>query len=122
VISRYFTEKNKNKIQSWFVKYGFFIYFIAIYIPGMYLPVVFFSGMLKHKRKSALTGIMLATLIHDFILFLSGRVVGSNLKKIASFLSIYRNYVLCIVGVFAVAFIIYLFFRYRKPVTRGDSM
>ena len=89
--SRWFTDKNREKIKSWLSKYGIFVFLTAIYIPGMYLPTVFFSGVMKYKKRYAFIGMMIATLIHDILLFLGGRYMGGNLSRIANFLTTYRD-------------------------------
>ena len=120
VFSRFFSIKSNTKIQELIIKYGIFIYLSAIYIPGMFLPLVFFSGVMKYKRHHALIGIMLATLIHDIILFLGGRVMGNNLKSITSYICVYKNIALCVAIGVAVIFIIYLFFRNKNQHTNAD--
>lgn len=90
-VSRWFTEKNREKIKGWLSKYGIFIFLTAIYIPGMYLPTVFFSGVMKYKKRYAFTGMMIATLVHDILLFLGGRYMGGNLPRIVNFITTYRD-------------------------------
>ena len=119
-VSKYLSVKNSAKIKGWIQKYGFLIYLTAIYIPGMYLPLVFFSGVIKYKRRNALIGIMMATLVHDIILFLGGRVVGNNLQSIVSFISTYRNIALCFAIGAIVIFVLFLFLRNKKQATDAD--
>lgn len=120
VVARFLSVKSKDNLQERMMKYGFFIYLIAIFIPGMFLPLVFFSGVTKYKLHNALTGIMLATFIHDIMLFLGGRVVGSNLGSITDFLTLYRNYALCIAVGVAVVFILYIVLKNRNN-SRGEK-
>lgn len=122
VFSRLFSSKRNVKMQGLIIKYGFLIYLTAIYIPGMFLPLVFFSGVMKYKRHTVLIGIMLATLIHDMIMFLGGRVLGNNLKSIASFISVYKNMALCIAAGAIVVFILYTILRNKNQDTSADIL
>ncbi len=99
---------SNEKITAMIGKYGFFIFLAAIYMPGLYLPLVFFSGVLKHDRNITYPGIMIATFIHDIILFIGGWLVGNNINAISSFMSTYRITALCLViGIIIIAAIIY---------------
>ncbi len=95
--SRFFTGETKEKIKNWLSKYGILVFLTAIYIPGLYLPTVFFSGVMKYRRRYAFTGMMVATLIHDLLLFLGGRYLGGNLSSISGFLTKYRDISLAVV-------------------------
>lgn len=97
LFAKIINSDNKDKIAALMDKYGFFIFLAAIYMPGMYLPLVFFSGVLKHDRHIAFPGIMLATFIHDIILFIGGWFVGNNINDISSFMTTYKTAALCIV-------------------------
>jgi len=110
--SRWFTEKNREKIKSWLSKYGIFVFLTAIYIPGMYLPTVFFSGVMKYRKRYAFTGMMIATLIHDILLFLGGRYMGGNLSLITNFINTYRYISLAVASA-----VIALYVSYRILVT-----
>lgn len=91
VTSRWFTDNNREKIKSWLSKYGILVFLTAIYIPGMYLPTVFFSGVMKYRKRHAFTGMIIATLVHDILLFLGGRYMGGNLSRIANFITAYKG-------------------------------
>lgn len=90
VVAKYINDQNKEKIRTWLSKYGLLVYLTAIYIPGMYLPTVFFSGVMKYRRRYAMAGIMVATMVHDILLFLGGRYLGDNMNRIAGFINTYR--------------------------------
>lgn len=89
-VRRWITESNKEKIKNWLSKYGILFFLTAIYIPGLYLPTVFFSGVMKYRKRYAFSGMIIATLIHDIILFLGGRYMGGNLSSVVNFLSTYK--------------------------------
>jgi membrane protein DedA with SNARE-associated domain len=113
-VARWITEKNREKIKSWLYKYGIFFFLAAIYIPGMYLPTVFFSGVMKYKKRYAFTGMMAATLIHDIMLFLGGRYMGGNLQGISKFIATYRDTSLAVVSSVMVIYITYRIFASVK--------
>jgi membrane protein DedA with SNARE-associated domain len=99
LFSKLIKPDSKDKIAAMMDKYGFFIFLAAIYMPGMYLPLVFFSGVLKHDRRIAYPGIMIATFVHDIILFIGGWAVGNNINDISAFMTTYKTAALCIVSV-----------------------
>lgn len=119
-VAKFITLENKEKIKIWLSKFGFFVFLTAIYVPGMYLPVVFFSGVMKFKRRYALTGMMLATAIHDILLFMGGRYAGNNLHKITAFLSIYRNAAMGIAGGMILLYAVYAAIRYFRKRSRAE--
>lgn len=120
-VAKFITAENKEKIKIWLSKFGFFVFLIAIYVPGLYLPVVFFSGVMKFKRRYALVGMMIATAIHDVLLFMGGRYAGNNLEKISSFLSIYKNAALSIAGSLILLYAIFAAVRYFRKRTRTEK-
>ena len=120
-LARFFTVEAKEKIKSWLSKYGILVFLAAIYIPGLYLPAVFFSGVLKYRKRDAFLGMMTATLVHDILLFLGGRYLGGNLSDVAGFISKYRN-ISFAVGLSAVVlFLLYRVFVYiwKKQQRQG---
>lgn len=116
-VSQCFTEINKVKIKNWLSKYGVLVFLTAIYIPGMYLPTVFFSGVMKYRRRYAFAGMIVATLIHDILLFLGGRYMGGNLSHVANFITTYRDISLAVVfGVIALCISYRIIIRLKKTV------
>lgn len=83
-VAKFITSENKEKINTWLNKYGLLVFLIAIYIPGMYLPTIFFSGVMKYRRRQAFLGMAIATLIHDILIFFGGRFLGLNLQHFLS--------------------------------------
>ena len=117
-VARFISVENHEKIKLWLGRFGLFVFLTAIYVPGMYLPVVFFSGVMKFKRRYALPGMMLATAIHDILLFMGGRYAGHNLQKISAFLCMYRNAAMGIAGAVLLFCAVYLVFRQIRKKAR----
>lgn len=121
-ISRWFTGSSKEKIKNWLSKYGILVFLTAIYIPGMYLPTVFFSGVFKYKKRYAITGMMIATLIHDILLFLGGRYMGGNLSRITKFITTYRDMSLVVVSSLIALYVLYrILVRVRKRMQKQET-
>ncbi len=119
--SRFFTDENKEKIRVWLSRYGILVFLTAIYIPGMYLPTVFFSGVMKYRKRCAFLGMMVATLIHDILLFLGGRYMGGNLSSISKFITTYRDLSLAVaLGVILLYISYRLLMRFRKKLKRQE--
>jgi Uncharacterized membrane-associated protein len=118
--TRIFNKGNSEKIKGWLAKRGFLVYILAIYIPGIFLPLVFFSGVMKCKRHVVLTGIMLATLVHDIMLFLGGKAIGSNLKSITAFISAYKGISIGIIAGIAVGLTVFFIVRNRNSDVHED--
>lgn len=110
-ISRFIAREGIEKIRQWLSKYGLLVFLTAIYIPGMYLPVVFFSGVLKYRKKYTIAGMMIATLIHDSLIFFGGRFLGGNLRQVTSFIETYRD-----ISLTAVFSLISIYVTYRIVV------
>ena len=114
LMCRWFTDKNKEKIKNWLKKYGLIVFLTAIYIPGMYLPTVFFSGVMKYRKRYAFTGMIIATLIHDIILFMGGRYMGGNISSIARFLTTYKYIALIIASSIVLLYVIIKIITHMK--------
>jgi len=107
LVRKAFPRERLEKSKMWVQKYGFFVYIIAIFIPGMYLPTVFISGILGYRRHLAYSGMVVATLVHDIMLYISGSVIGGNWEKISQFLSMYKTITILIIAAIVAAFVIY---------------
>lgn len=120
-VGRFITQDNREKIKVWLSRFGLFVFLIAIYVPGLYLPVVYFSGVMKIKRYRAFPGIMIATAIHDILLFFGGRYAGNNLAHITAFLSVYKNAAMCIAGSLILLYTAYMVIKYlrKRQVVRS---
>lgn len=119
-VAKFITSENREKIKVWLSRFGIFVFLTAIYVPGMYLPVVFFSGVMKFKRRYALPGMMIATAIHDILLFMGGRYAGNNLHKITQFISVYKSAALCIAGGIILAYITFSVIRYLRKRAHAE--
>ena len=120
-VSRWFTKESKEKIKKWLNKYGLLVFFTAIYIPGMYLPTVFFSGVMKYPKRYAFSGMIIATLIHDVLLFLGGRYMSGNLSHVANFITTYRDMSLSVVlGAIALYLSYRIIIHVKKNLNRQE--
>lgn len=118
-VHRIFSEKSREKSKVWVQKYGFFVYIIAIFIPGMYLPTVLISGILGCRRHWAYAGMIVATLVHDIMLYASGGFLGGNWEDINRFLLMYKKTAVLAVVAVAAIFVICRIVIYMKK--RGNQ-
>lgn len=122
IVRKAFPEQRLEKSKMWVQKYGFFVYIIAIFIPGMYLPTVFISGILSYKRHWAYLGMVVATLVHDIMLYISGSVLGGNWERINQFLSTYKTITILIIAVFFAAIVIYRMAAYFAKRQKSENI
>lgn len=122
LIRKALPQKRIEKSKTWVQKYGFFVYIIAIFVPGMYLPTVFISGILGYRRRWAYLGMLVATLVHDIILYISGGILGNNWESINRFLSLYKRVTFLIIGVIVAAIIIYRLVIYLVKRQKSENI
>ncbi|HHV98393.1 MAG TPA: hypothetical protein GXX36_02265 [Clostridiaceae bacterium] len=122
LVRRAFPRERLEKSKKWVQKYGFFVYIIAIFIPGMYLPTVFISGILAYRRYQAYLGMVVATLVHDVMLYISGSVLGGNWEKISQFLSMYKTITVLVIAAAVAAVVIYKLTAYFVKRQKSENI
>ncbi|EYE89095.1 hypothetical protein Q428_04470 [Fervidicella metallireducens AeB] len=105
---KFFDTENITKLEKWFNKYGAMAIIINKFIPGMGSITLIAAGAFQLSKIPALIAIAIASVIHNTILFVSGKLTGDNISKIKIMFVEYNNYLW--VGLVTV-FILYIYIK-----------
>lgn len=89
---KYFDTENIIKLEKWFNKYGALAIVINKFIPGMGSLTLIAAGVFQLSKIPALIAIAIASVIHNTVLFVSGKLTGDNIDKIKTMFVEYNNY------------------------------
>lgn len=103
-----------DKVENWFLKYGYFIILINRFLPGTRSVISFFAGLSElNYKKTAVLAFLSAVVWNSFIIYL-GYEFGKNIQIVDNIISTYSNVVLIISFILILFFISRAIFRKKK--------
>lgn len=118
LVAKYITVKDQDKVRRVIDKYGVFVYLVSKFIPGIGFITILISGILRHQRRWAYMGILVASFLHNLLFYLVGRKVGESWEHVRQFLSTYNKIALVVI---IVAIIGYAVFSWLKKSRREKA-
>ena len=105
-----------RKVETWFVRYGYWIIVGNRFLSGTRAVVAFFAGVSELNLARTVLFSFVSSLLWNAILISSGYALGSNWQQIGSYLASYGQVVTgVIVLVILVIVTRTLLTKYRKP-------
>jgi membrane protein DedA with SNARE-associated domain len=115
---KFITAEAVEKVEKWFVKYGYTTIAVNRFLPGTRSVISFFAGLTELK---VLKTVILATLSAAFwnaIIIYLGIIFGDNIERVDFYLSRYEEIVLILTGAVILFFVIrYFFFKKKKSMS-----
>ncbi len=113
---KFISIESVNKVESWFLKYGYYIILFNRFLPGTRSVISFFAGLSKLdiKRTAILSAI--SAIVWNAIIIYLGMIFGYNIKKVDALISSYNN-IAIIISVVIVLFFVIRFFIQKKKKT-----
>lgn len=113
-VAKFITVKDQARARRVIAKYGFFVYLISKFIPGIGFLTILLSGILRHQRRWAYLGILVASFLHNLLFYLAGRKVGHSWEHIERFLSSYNKIIFSILLVLVIAYALFSFLKRQR--------
>lgn len=111
---RFISLEGLEKVEAWFLKYGFWVILINRFLPGTRSVVSFFAGLSRlDKRKTIILSTVSAFVWNAIIIYL-GNIFGKNIETVDYYLSTYSKIVLAITIAVAVLWFVYYLFIKKK--------
>lgn len=107
---RFFNLKQLENFEKWYKKIGPFFLVISKFIPGINSIVIIASGLFKIDIKSSIISIGIATIIHNSMFFIAGRIAGENIDLLKLLIKEYTSYVL--LGIILITLLYFIVNRY----------
>lgn len=105
-----------EKVESWFVKYGYGIILANRFMPGTRSVISFFSGLSELNVKKTILFSTISAFLWNAIIIYLGVIFGNNLAVVDKYLSTYRN-VGIIVTIAIILFFVIRYFIKKKSKT-----
>ncbi len=103
-----------EKVERWFIKYGFGIILANRFMPGTRSVISFFAGLSELDVKKTVILSTVSAFVWNTIIIYLGILFGSNLPLVDKYLSAYSNIVLIITAVAIIIFTLKYFLSKRK--------
>jgi membrane protein DedA with SNARE-associated domain len=110
------------KVESWFVKYGYWLIVANRFLSGTRAVISFFAGMSKMDFKITIGLSIISSLIWNSILLGLGNAFGDNWEMIDKYLSLYGKIIFPVVILIVVAFVAYQIFKKKSNGTSEDAV
>ncbi len=103
-----------DKLEHWFLKYGYLIILGNRFLPGMRSFISFFAGLSELDTKKTALLASISSLIWNSAIIYLGIEFGKNISKVDSLLSTYSNIVIIMFALIVVVYILRYFILKRK--------
>ena len=110
---KFISVDSLEKVESWFVKYGYFIIAANRFMPGTRSVISFFAGVSELNPYKTIILATLSALAWNSIIIYLGIIFGHNIKTVDYYLSTYNNIAL-ILTIIVVAFFVIRYFVQKK--------
>lgn len=110
------------KVESWFLKYGYWLIVANRFLSGTRAVISFFAGMSKLNLKITIGLSALSSLIWNSILLGFGNAFGDNWVMIDKYLSLYGKIIFPVVILIIVAFVAYQIFKKKSNGTPEEAV
>jgi len=103
-----------DKVENWFIKYGYFVIAANRFLPGTRSVISFFAGLseLEVKKTAVLAG--LSSFFWNAIIIYLGIIFGKNIHVVDYYLGAYSNSVIAVTILIILFFVIRYFIRKMK--------
>ncbi len=113
-VKKYFDTNKIYKLENWFNKYGAIAIVINKFIPGIGSLTLIGAGIFKLKFSPAIISIGAASLLHNMVLFMAGRLTGDNMLIIQQFVREYEKLILSGILIISAVYIYFKHIHIRK--------
>ena len=111
---KFISIESVNKVEGWFVKYGYYIILANRFLPGTRSVISFFAGLSKLNIKKTTILAAISAIVWNAIIIYLGMIFGYNIKKVDYFISTYNNIAIVITIVVILFFVIRFFIQKKK--------
>ncbi len=114
---KFIATDSLDKVEHWFLKYGYFIILMNRFFPGTRSVISLFAGLSELKfQKTALYAFISALVWNSFIIYL-GYEFGKNIHVVDKFISTYSSIVIIVSLIIVLFFIVRAVLRMKKKGT-----
>ncbi|HKI77723.1 MAG TPA: DedA family protein [Ignavibacteriaceae bacterium] len=111
---KFISIEGLEKVESWFVTYGFGIILANRFMPGTRSVISFFAGISELNIKRTVILAAISAFAWNTIVLYLGVIFGDNIEVVDKYLSTYSNIGLIITGLVILFFVIRYFILKKK--------
>lgn len=116
---KFISREGVEKVEKWFLKYGYWIIVINRFLSGTRAIIAFFAGISRINFRVSVILSSISALLWNFLIIYFGMKLGNNWKNFDSFMDSYGRIVFIVmISAAAIWFIYYRFFR-KSPDTEN---
>lgn len=111
---RFIPKAGIQKLEGWFVKYGYWLIVVNRFLAGTRAVVSFFAGMSELRLDLTVVLSLISSVFWYGILVTVGYLLGDNWERIGSYLATYSQVVTGIAVVVVLVLVVRYFLRRRR--------
>ena len=111
---KFISTEGLDKVEHWFMKYGYLIILINRFLPGTRSVISLFGGLSELDAKKTAVLATISALAWNSIIIYLGILFGRNIAVVDNYLSTYSNIVLGITALIILFYILRYFLFKRK--------
>jgi membrane protein DedA with SNARE-associated domain len=113
---KFISVESVDKVENWFLKYGYYIILANRFLPGTRSVISFFAGLSRLDIKKTTVLCAVSAIVWNAMIIYLGMIFGYNIEKVDYLISTYNN-VAIIITIVVVLFFVIRFFIQRKKKT-----
>ncbi|HES58800.1 MAG: DedA family protein [Calditrichaceae bacterium] len=114
--AKIFNEEMFNRVEKWFVKYGYWVILANRFLSGTRSVIALFAGFFHLDWYKVILLGMISALVWNGLLIYGGYLLGVNWEMITSIIGRYNKIVLVLTLIVVVIFIVVKKYRKKKSV------
>jgi membrane protein DedA with SNARE-associated domain len=114
--TKIFSEEMFDRVQKWFVKYGYWVILANRFLSGTRSVIALFAGFFHLEWYKVLLLGLISALVWNGLLIYAGYLLGANWEMITEIISRYNKIVIAIMVVAVLTYILIKRYRKKKSV------
>jgi membrane protein DedA with SNARE-associated domain len=108
---KFISTQGLEKVESWFLKYGYWIILANRFLPGTRSVISLFAGLSELDRKKTILLATISALVWNSIIIYLGIIFGHNIELVDKYLSTYSNIALIVTCIIILILIVRYFIK-----------
>lgn len=110
---KFISVESVDKVEGWFLKYGYYIILANRFLPGTRSVISFFAGLSRLDIKKTTILCAVSAIVWNAIIIYLGMIFGYNIEKVDYLISTYNN-IAIVITIAVVLFFVFRFFIQKK--------
>ncbi len=111
---KFITVESLDKVEHWFMKYGYYIILANRFLPGTRSVISFFAGLSELSVKKTIILASISAIVWNAIIIYLGILFGEHIDTVDKYLSNYNKTAIIVTVLVIIIFVVRYFWKKRK--------